>query len=327
MAKPRIFVSSTYYDLKYIRAGIESFVSNLGYEPILFEKGDIPFHHDKSLEASCLHEVDTADILIMIIGGRYGSLSKDDEAKVKAKPDEYFGRIRSVTNKEYEKAFKRDIATFVFVEAGVYSEYRTFKENRENKSIRYAHVDDVRIYEMIDDIMSQARNNYVKDFSNIEDITNWLRDQWAGIFVDLIRRKNVNSQIKSLEEQISDLVDTIGTLKKYNEEIIRAVSKAKSTEIIAGESRRTRVLRARKLMKEDMISYIVRTQFDTSEKPTPVKTLDSLAKANNVEEFLQLIGLSIEETLSFMNAHSDQATLDFEKLKRRYVIEPAAEDE
>lgn len=45
MARPRIFISSTYYDLKYIRGGLEAFVRQMGYDPILFEKGDIPFRH------------------------------------------------------------------------------------------------------------------------------------------------------------------------------------------------------------------------------------------------------------------------------------------
>jgi hypothetical protein len=35
MAKPRVFVSSTYYDLKHLRSAIEAFIDSLGYEPIL----------------------------------------------------------------------------------------------------------------------------------------------------------------------------------------------------------------------------------------------------------------------------------------------------
>jgi len=36
MAKPRIFVSSIYYDLKHIRASLSLFIDSLGYESILF---------------------------------------------------------------------------------------------------------------------------------------------------------------------------------------------------------------------------------------------------------------------------------------------------
>jgi len=179
MAKPRVFISSTYYDLKYIRDGIETFIKNIGYEPILFEKGDIPFHSDNTLEDSCYQEVENADILILIIGGRYGGLSKEEEERIKQNHTEYLGRIKSITNREYEQARSRGIATFIFIEQSVFAEYRTYNENKENKTIKYAHVDDARIYEMVDDIMKQKRGNFLKDFSTVEDITTWLRDQLA----------------------------------------------------------------------------------------------------------------------------------------------------
>jgi hypothetical protein len=38
MAKPRVFVSSTYYDLKHIRASLELFIESLGFEAIFPRK-------------------------------------------------------------------------------------------------------------------------------------------------------------------------------------------------------------------------------------------------------------------------------------------------
>ena len=43
MARPRVSVSSTYYDLKHIRASLSSFIESLGYESVLSEKGDIAY--------------------------------------------------------------------------------------------------------------------------------------------------------------------------------------------------------------------------------------------------------------------------------------------
>ena len=37
MAKPRVFISSTCYDLKEIRSQIREFIFDYGYEPILSE--------------------------------------------------------------------------------------------------------------------------------------------------------------------------------------------------------------------------------------------------------------------------------------------------
>ena len=37
MAKPRVFVSSTYYDLKYVRERLNRFLMSYNMEPVLFE--------------------------------------------------------------------------------------------------------------------------------------------------------------------------------------------------------------------------------------------------------------------------------------------------
>jgi len=73
MAKPRVFVSSTYYDLKHIRASLELFIQSLGFEAILSEKGDIAYSPEIPLDEACYREAAAADIYILIIGGRYGS--------------------------------------------------------------------------------------------------------------------------------------------------------------------------------------------------------------------------------------------------------------
>lgn len=37
--KPRIFVSSTFYDLKYMRDDLANFIRAHDFEPIMFEEG------------------------------------------------------------------------------------------------------------------------------------------------------------------------------------------------------------------------------------------------------------------------------------------------
>jgi len=57
MARPRIFISSTFYDLKQIRAELDMFIESLGYEPIRNEEGDIPYGKDEALEEYCYKEI------------------------------------------------------------------------------------------------------------------------------------------------------------------------------------------------------------------------------------------------------------------------------
>ena len=62
MAKPRIFISSTYYDLRHIRNDLERFVKELGYEPILSERGQIAYGKTEPLEQYCYREINKIHI-------------------------------------------------------------------------------------------------------------------------------------------------------------------------------------------------------------------------------------------------------------------------
>ena len=50
MAKPRVFISSTFYDLRQVRQDLDQFIMSLGYEPNRNEEGDIPYGKDAELE-------------------------------------------------------------------------------------------------------------------------------------------------------------------------------------------------------------------------------------------------------------------------------------
>lgn len=57
MAKPRVFISSTFYDLRQVRQDLDQFIMSLGYEPIRNEEGDIPYGKDAELEKYCYDEI------------------------------------------------------------------------------------------------------------------------------------------------------------------------------------------------------------------------------------------------------------------------------
>lgn len=171
----------------------------MGYESVLYEEGDIPFHHDSPLDASCYEEIRSCHIFVLIIGGRYGSPTSDADI---ASGLEFYN---SVTKKEYETARKNDIPIYVFIEKNVHSEYHTYKKNRKNKDIHYAHVDNVNVFKLIDDIYAQKRNNLIRDFEKFDDLSGWLRDQWAGLFADLLSDKKHDKDLEDLSVQVSGL--------------------------------------------------------------------------------------------------------------------------
>lgn len=235
MAKPRVFISSTHYDLKHIRASLDLFVDSLGFEPVLSEKGDIAYTPDRPLDESCYREVENSDIFVLIVGGRYGAeVSSGTRALERA----FYDRYESITKKEYGAAVEKDIPIYVLVEKGVYSEYQTFTRNKDIKNINYAHVDSVNVFVLIEDILAKPRNNPIHTFEKFEEIEYWLREQWAGLFRELLRRQSQQKQLTGLSQQVVDLKETNETLKKYLEALMRGVGKQETDKLIESEERR-----------------------------------------------------------------------------------------
>lgn len=207
MAKPRIFISSTFYDLKHIRHDLHSFIESLGYEPIRNEEGNISYGKDTPLYEYCYKEIETIDILISIIGGRYGSTTSSDTDM-------------SISQKEFSIAIEQNKQVYIFIEKNVLAEYDTYVINKGNKNIRYASVDNVKIFEHINKIKSMERNNNIKGFETILDITRYLKEQFAGLFQRFLEQQtrieeyNVIKSLKNTSDTLERLVELMGKENK-----------------------------------------------------------------------------------------------------------------
>src|SRR5437879_720167 len=98
---PSIFVSSTCFDLKQVRADLHRFITEFGYEPLLSEHPEFPISPQDSTVDNCVNAVrDRADLFILIVGARYGTPT--DQGK-------------SVTNLEYLAAKAKGVPIYAFV--------------------------------------------------------------------------------------------------------------------------------------------------------------------------------------------------------------------
>ena len=114
---PAIFVSSTCYDLKQLRADLRDFIKKLGCEPVLSEFDSFPVNPDVGAVENCLEAVrKQADIFVLIVGGRYGSST--DTGK-------------SVTNLEYLQARTKGIPIYVFVDGNIMPLLPVWKQNSD----------------------------------------------------------------------------------------------------------------------------------------------------------------------------------------------------
>ena len=195
MAKPRVFISSTFYDLRQVRADLDMFIDNLGYEPVRNEEGDIPYGKNEALEEFCYKEIKNVDILIAIIGGRFGSESKRNTS--------------SISNIELKTALKEGKQVYVFIEKNVLSEYETYLLNKES-DVNFRYVDDIRVYKFIEEIKGLNSNNNIKGFETASDITKYLKEQFAGLFQRFLEEQ---TRIKEVS-LINNLEKTSQTLNK-----------------------------------------------------------------------------------------------------------------
>ena len=201
MARPRVFVSSTFYDLKHVRNDLENFISNLGYDTIMNDKGQIPYSAAQPLQDSCYDEASRADILVGIIGGRYGSDSGDD--------------LYSVSMREIKTAIRNNKQVFIFVEKSVLSENLVYQLNKDSTDIKYPHVDSVKIHKFIEEIQGLPINNALIPFESATDITSFLKEQFAGLFQRLLQDKSTLTE----QTTLYDLNETIQELKTISDSI------------------------------------------------------------------------------------------------------------
>ena len=72
LAGLRIFISSTCVDLAAQRLQLRNLLDRMGYEPVMSDHSDILFDHRIHTHTSCIKEVANADMVVLLIGSRFG---------------------------------------------------------------------------------------------------------------------------------------------------------------------------------------------------------------------------------------------------------------
>lgn len=210
MAIPRIFISSTYYDLKHIRNDLESFITGLGYEPVMHERGGVPYTQDKPLEQSCYDEIANCDILICIIGNKFGTQSDISN--------------HSITMEELQTAIKSQKIIYICIQKDVALENRTYLANKGNSDFIPVYADDKRIHEFIGDLKNVVKNHPILEFDNVSEIINNLKQQFAGLFLNLLRTKasiTESSTLYDLKETSDEIKNSIADFNREKDEFLK----------------------------------------------------------------------------------------------------------
>jgi hypothetical protein len=200
MARPRVFISSTFYDLKQIRADLEFFVRELGYDAALSERGAVPYGASAAPAEYAYKEVELSDILVAVVGGRYGSSSSTEPY--------------SVSQKELKTALDMAKQVFIFVEGAVWNEYSTYKINKDVEGIRYRFVDNVMVFRFLEELEALPTGNPISTFDTARDITEYLRAQWSGLFQRFLQEQSTLREYRLLQN-IQSTATTLDQLVKF----------------------------------------------------------------------------------------------------------------
>lgn len=152
-----------------IRADLYDYLENIGFEPVLSEYPSFPVDPDYETISNCRKAVEErADILLLIIGGRYGSINEHG---------------KSITNLEYVTARAKGIPVYVFVMRKIIDLLAIWTDNPQGdfKSV----VDSTALLEFVSSVRNVDKT-WVFPFDLAQDIVKALRLQMAYLFSDAL---------------------------------------------------------------------------------------------------------------------------------------------
>lgn len=230
MAEMRVFVSSTCYDLSLLRSQLRTFVKGMGYEPIMSDYGDVLYDPRIHTHTSCVDEVSNCDILVLIIGPRFGGkitpealnkvnfeALKNESASVDSLKEK---ECLSVTQLEVLKAIENSMPVYTFIDKRVWHDHSLYEKNKASDIIDKIVFPSIEkqetakyIFNFINFVRLRTRGNNLFTFEKVQDIEDVLRKQWSGYFQRLLQeqryKNNEHKRIDILSEQFEDLKTAI----------------------------------------------------------------------------------------------------------------------
>lgn len=215
MASPRVFVSSTCYDLADERDSLIEFCQAFGFDAALSERGDVFYHPDLHTHEACVRETSNCQLFVLVIGGRFGGKYTVDKTK-------------SITNAEYLAAREQGLPIFVFVKQDVLNDHHIWQRNRDKPfaaEILYPSIEKqeyaLDIFNFIDQVRQAPTNNGMFGFRLSKEIFEYLRKQWAGMFFEYLQSRSLSRQLSTTNETLA----TLAAASEKIEEIVKGIYK------------------------------------------------------------------------------------------------------
>lgn len=231
-----IFISSTVYNLVDLRGELESYLSELGYKPILSSSEGF---HDNSPEVqpweSCLQVLETCFIMVLIIDRKYGKKFKWTAF------ENIIGKVEvSPTHAEYlfAQATKKRILVFVREDLEPYYQiYRKcLKKNNKDKDKTSKELADLlpediemESLEFFGEVKTTNPIPWIKSFKDVTDIKKEIKKKMLNELAEIFLLKEQHlqtvlriftSSIDALpDEKRKEVLESLGVTKELQQQI------------------------------------------------------------------------------------------------------------
>ena len=198
----KIFLCSTAYDLQDFRPFVVHELAARGHEVLYHESPTFPAKLDLHSHDQCLLAVAGCDLVICLIDKRYGGryaggfprrfkdqtlsvLGMDESGKRRRYDVVVPARDLSITWCELIVAQEKGVPLITFARQRTLDEKETRRHNQSLKAFRPAYAERNEIFDLLDWITKQQKNNWIVSFDTIVDfrkkLTTWVNEMEAAI--------------------------------------------------------------------------------------------------------------------------------------------------
>lgn len=226
MARLKVFVSSTCYDLGIVRSQVRGYIKQLGHDPVMSDYMEVLFDPREHTHKSCIQEISACDVVVLIIGSRFGGkgvpaafnqINFSDLYEKSSSSSVLLSKEKlSITQLEICKAIEDSVPVFTFVDDRVMHDHLVYEANKSSDAIdkiKFPSIDKPDtakyIFEFINFLRHRSEGNSVVSFSKIEDISEYLAVQWSSLFQRILHEQRSKElerkRIDYFANQIADL--------------------------------------------------------------------------------------------------------------------------
>jgi len=166
---------------------------DLGFNAIMSEYGDIGYLPSASAIDSCYKALRDCQIVILIVGKRYGSIADNG---------------LSVTHNEFHTAKRENIPIISLVEQEVLTYSRVYEANKDKGPVFPGMDKPDNTFRMLAEIKNSPTNNGILHFVTPSEARDQLKKQLALYIGDILRRSS-----DPIKYQIKDVLSELKTLR------------------------------------------------------------------------------------------------------------------